>query len=82
MAFYTYVLRSQVNGFIYIGSTTNLDRRLGLHNRGRVKSTKAFRPWQLLEKHSFSTRGQAYKYEMFLKTHQQKDRLKQIHKND
>jgi putative endonuclease len=80
MDYYTYVLLSQKNERLYIGSTENLEKRIERHNKGRVKSTKARRPWKLLEKQMFSSRSEAYKHEMFLKTHQQRELIKKRHK--
>lgn len=73
MIFYTYVLKSLKNSDIYIGSTENLNNRISRHNSGKVKSTKGYCPWQLLESHTFQTRSEAVKYEKFLKQHQQKE---------
>lgn len=80
MQYYTYVLKSEKNGDYYIGSTENVERRLELHNKGKVKSTKAYRPWILLETQEFESRSEAFKQEMFLKTHQQKNILKNKYK--
>lgn len=80
MPYFTYVLQSRQNGFFYIGSTANVGQRLGLHNQGRVRSTKAYRPWHLLEYHEFQTRSEAVKHELFLKQHQQKEKLKDKYK--
>ena len=74
--YYTYVLRSLKNNDIYIGSADNVNGRLCLHNLGRVKSTKGYRPWQLLEYKEFNSRSEAIRYERFLKNHQQKEILK------
>lgn len=79
MAYYTYVLLSLVNGYLYVGSAEDIENRLSRHNAGKVKSTKAYRPWKLLEFHTFKTRSEAFRYEIFLKTHQQKDFLKERH---
>ena len=70
MDYYTYILRSEINNDIYIGSTENVQNRLRLHNSGRVKSTKGYRPWQLLESQKFNTRSEAFRQERFLKSHQ------------
>jgi len=78
--YYVYYLRSQINGNLYIGSTGDLSRRLLLHNNGKVKSTKAYRPWKLLGFEKFKTRSEAVRRERFLKTHQQKDLLKERYK--
>lgn len=76
MSYYVYVLKSQKNNDIYVGSTANLQKRIYLHNYGEVKSTKGYRPWKLLEYHKFSSRNEATKIEKFLKNHQQKEILK------
>ena len=76
MTYYTYVLRSGQNGDIYIGSSANVSGRLKLHNEGKAKSTKGYRPWELLEKEEFKTRSEAMRKEYFLKSHQQKELLK------
>jgi putative endonuclease len=76
MRYYTYILKSEKNGDYYIGSTEDVIKRLELHNKGRVKSTKAYKPWILLETHEFVSRSEAFRQEMFLKTHQQKNILK------
>ena len=34
---YVYVLKSTVDGELYIGSTNDLKRRIGEHNNGKVK---------------------------------------------
>lgn len=74
--YYAYVLLSLKNDDIYIGSAEDLDNRLGRHNSGQVKSTKAYRPWRLFEYHEFRTRSEAVRHERFLKAHQQKELLK------
>ena len=76
MKYCTYVLNSLKNNDIYIGSAANLNNRLKLHNSGKIKSTKGYKPWRLLEYYEFDTRSEAVKYEKFLKSHQQKEILK------
>ena len=76
MNYFTYILLSEKNGDIYIGSTADIQHRVLLHNRGKVKSTKAYTPWRLLEFHEYASRSEAVKSEMFLKTGQQKELLR------
>lgn len=64
------------NNDIYVGSTANLEKRINLHNKGRVKSTKGYRPWKLLEYYEFDSRSGAMRQEMYLKNHQQKELIK------
>ncbi len=75
--YFVYILKSKVNDDIYIGSTADLKNRLNLHNFGKVRSTKAYRPWKLLESMECSSRSDAVKLERFLKTGQQKELLKE-----
>ncbi len=69
-------MKSFKNGDIYVGSTSNISNRIMLHNAGKVKSTKGYRPWELLESIQYETRSQAVKMEMFYKTGQQKEILR------
>lgn len=76
MNYYVYILKSQSNGDLYVGSTANMPNRLRLHNSGKVKSTKAYRPWLLLETRSCQSRAEAMSLERHLKTGQQKELLR------
>ncbi|MDD4271228.1 MAG: GIY-YIG nuclease family protein [Patescibacteria group bacterium] len=80
MPYFTYILKSQKNNDIYIGSCENVLIRLNRHNTGKVKSTKGYKPWDLLESKQFNTRGEAVKQERFLKSHQQKEIIKRKYK--
>jgi hypothetical protein len=57
-------------------STTNIQFCFSLYNQGKVKSTKAYRPWRLLEYYEYITRAEAVKAERFYKSHHQKEILK------
>lgn len=46
--FYAYVLKSQKDGKMYIGSTNDLKKRLLEHNNGKSFSTKNRRPLILI----------------------------------
>ena len=74
--YYVYFLKSLKNSDLYIGSTENVDNRVKKHNDGKIKSTKFYKPWQLLDFETYNTRSEAVKRERFLKNHQQKDLLK------
>ena len=78
--FYTYILRSKKNNDIYVGSTSDVDNRIKLHNAGRIRSTKTNKPWELLECYEFESRSEAFRKEMFFKTGQQKEILKKSSK--
>ncbi|KKS65203.1 MAG: Excinuclease abc c subunit domain protein [Parcubacteria group bacterium GW2011_GWB1_42_6] len=57
--FFTYILKSILNGDYYIGSCHNIEKRLKQHNQGLTKSTKKFIPWELIYKESFTARKEA-----------------------
>jgi putative endonuclease len=46
--FYVYVLKSEKDGNLYIGSTNDLGRRLNEHNNGLVFSAKSRKPFELV----------------------------------
>lgn len=68
MSYYVYVLRSQRDGELYIGFTTDLKRRIAEHLRGGVQSTKFRLPMTLLHYEFFINRWDAEARETFLKS--------------
>ncbi|MCQ9205486.1 MAG: GIY-YIG nuclease family protein [Omnitrophica bacterium] len=66
--FFVYVLRSKVDNKLYIGSTSNITKRLKSHNRGRVLSTKSRRPLELIYHESYQRKNEAVGRELFLKS--------------
>ena len=48
--------------------TTDVDKRLGQHNRKENKSTKAYVPWILIHVEQFSNRIEARQREKYLKS--------------
>ena len=76
MNYFVYFLVSEKNNDLYVGSTEDVKKRVGLHNAGKVKSTKAYRPWRLLGFERYESRSEAVKRERFFKAHQQKEILK------
>ncbi|MCB0496269.1 MAG: GIY-YIG nuclease family protein [Cyclobacteriaceae bacterium] len=66
--FKTYILQSLKDGSFYYGHSKDVEQRLKSHNAGKVRSTKARRPWKLYYFEEFETKSQAYRREMFFKT--------------
>ena len=75
---YVYILRSQVNGRLYTGSTDDLSRRLKEHNSGKSKYTKSTRPFISVHFEEYITRLEARRRERFLKTGKGRELLKTI----
>lgn len=53
---------------IYYGSTADVEERLKIHNKGKVRYTKGRRPWILHYQEEFATRSDAFKREQFFKS--------------
>jgi len=64
---YVYAIESLRNGRIYIGQTKDIEKRIAAHNQGRVRSTKAQRPWELIAVQEVEDRGKATWIEKRLK---------------
>jgi putative endonuclease len=46
--YYTYVLQSKIDGYLYIGHTQDLRRRFSEHQSGKVESTAPRKPFDLI----------------------------------
>jgi putative endonuclease len=66
--FYAYILKSLKDQTHYYGSTSDLEKRVSEHNRGKSKYTKSKRPWTLHYYELFETKIEAGKREKFLKS--------------
>ena len=66
--FFTYILKSTVDGSHYYGHCADLEARLKRHNGGHVRSTKAKRPWILHYSEEFHARSEAYRRALFFKS--------------
>jgi putative endonuclease len=73
-----YAIRSSKDHRIYVGFTSDLNRRLDEHNSGKTKSTKGFRPWTLIYSVEFENRIEARKRELYLKSGHGKIFLKNL----
>ncbi|PKM91801.1 endonuclease [Candidatus Falkowbacteria bacterium HGW-Falkowbacteria-1] len=65
--FYTYLLRSKIKKWTYIGPTKNLCRRFKEHNSGKVKSTSPYLPFDLIYYEAYNNYTLARKREIELK---------------
>jgi len=50
MKYFVYAIKSQVDGRIYVGFPSDVEKRLKEHNSGKTKSTKGFCPWFMIFK--------------------------------
>lgn len=63
-----YILKSEKFGRYYIGHTKDLENRIERHNQGKVRSTKAYRFWNLVYSENFENKKEACKREMEIKS--------------
>ena len=56
--YYVYILRSiNYSQQTYIGSSSDLKKRLESHNSGANKHTSKFKPWKVIWYSAFETQG-------------------------
>ena len=79
--FYTYALCSLERNYIYVGITSDIERRLTEHNSGKNKTTKPYRPFVLIFQKEFKTRLGARTEEKRLKSGYGKEFLKNLIQN-
>jgi putative endonuclease len=70
MFFYVYVLQSNIDRRLYIGSTDNLINRVEEHNLGLSVSTRRYTPWTLIYYEACRSLEDAKRREKYLKTSQ------------
>ena len=77
---YTYLLKSIRNGRFYVGISIDPFSRVGAHNRGGIRATKDYRPWNLIHTKIHYSYSEARKREKWLKKKNKyyKERLAQL----
>ena len=73
-----YAIKSRLRNYIYVGLTSNLEERIRRHNDGREKTTRAYRPFELIYSEEHLTREEARKREKYFKSGVGKEFLKKI----
>jgi putative endonuclease len=77
--FFVYVLYSRDYKKIYIGFTSNLERRLASHNHYLNKGyTGRYKPWELLYSESYNEKKSAMRREKQLKTARGREFIKSL----
>ena len=66
--YFVYVLKSEKDGNLYIGCTSDIGHRLSEHNAGKVLSTKSRLPLKLVYSERFEDGYGAFFTERFYKT--------------
>jgi len=63
-----YILKSLKDHRFYYGSCENLEKRLSIHNSGKVRSTKSRMPFVVHYFEEFISRSEAQKREYYFKS--------------
>jgi len=78
MEYFVYILESEIDGRLYKGQTSDIEKRLTEHNSGKSKSTKGYKPWKLVYFETFETRDEALLREKYFKTGSGREFLKDL----
>lgn len=73
--YFVYVISSSFKNWHYVGFTKNLSRRFSEHNKGFQKSTKAYKPFELIFVQIVNSRKEARDLEKYLKIRFNKESL-------
>ena len=76
--YFVYAIKSQKDGRIYVGLSSDISKRISEHNSGYVFSTKGYKPWKLIYKEEVKNRKEARKREKYYKSGFGKELLKSI----
>ena len=68
MMYSVYVLKSISKNYLYVGMSNDVSRRVNQHNKGKERTTRAYRPFELVLSEEYSTRVEARKREKYLKS--------------
>ena len=74
--YYIYVLKSEKDGNLYVGCTSNIENRVEYHNDGKVFSTKHRIPFKLIFTEEYQDKYEVYKKEIYYKTAKGKRELR------
>jgi predicted GIY-YIG superfamily endonuclease len=65
---FVYIIQSDRNRMRYVGSTSDVARRVATHNSGGSEFTSPHRPWSVLVSIEFRSEQAAFRFERYLKT--------------
>ncbi len=75
--YFTYVLYSPDYDKIYIGYSSDLNKRVYFHNQGIKGWTARYMPWELIYHEEFSSKSEAMKREKQLKSYRGRKFIKE-----
>ncbi|SDB59584.1 putative endonuclease [Flavobacteriaceae bacterium MAR_2010_188] len=80
--YYIYAMSSKSRNYIYVGLTKDCEARIKRHNGGREKTTKPYRPFELIFLENIdASLEEARRREKYWKSGVGKDRLRYLRDN-
>lgn len=67
-----------MNNSYYVGSCNDIQRRLLLHNSGKVTSTKRYMPWKLVYLEEYKSRSEAINRESQIKSWKKRSAIENL----
>ena len=74
----TYILKSLIKEWYYVGHTSDIKRRLIEHNSGNSSATKPYKPYKVVHEEQFLTKGEAFGREMQIKRYRHGEAFKKL----
>ena len=75
---YVYILLNEAKTRTYTGVAGDVNKRLALHNTGRVKASRPYRPYNIIHAEEFETLKESRQKEKFYKSTTGRRRIKEI----
>ena len=76
--FYVYAISSLNHNYIYVGLAQDIPKRIKRHNGGRERTTRFYKPFELIYSESCVTRIAASEREKYWKSGIGKEKLRSI----
>lgn len=76
--YYVYAISSKNHKYIYVGLTSDIELRIKRHNDGRERTTRFYRPFELIYSEECNSRPEARIREKYWKSGIGKEQLKKI----
>ena len=76
--YFVYAISSKEHNYIYVGLTENITLRVKRHNDGRERTTKFYRPFELIYSEECENRPEARIREKYWKSGIGKEKLRKI----
>ncbi len=80
--YFIYILKSLASDRYYIGHTSELDKRLKEHNRGKTRSTKCYVPWRVVYTEEYNTKSEAFRRELEIKSYKSGLKFKELQNSE